>query len=128
MRREPMLSLAAAAALFTAPGLAQAQRGADVMDFNHLEVTCGEFMQAVRAADAGPNPTAQRKAQADAALDSIADGVIWLHGYESATLGLNAAPPLNRAYFTDRVTKMVAACAAKSRDGRMRLVDAARTQ
>ena len=111
-------------AAIPAPVSAQAQ--AQTADPDLLAVTCGEYLTAARIADPGKNPSKQRAAQALDAQDSMADAMLWVHGYLTGRASPSAQPvPLTKQWMVDHVGRLAKVCIDNSSDGKMRLVDAA---
>lgn len=118
--RFALLALALAAAACRAAAPAPAQRASDDL----LGVTCGDYLEALKAADPGRNPTKERAAQAEDAQDDLANGLIWVHGYLTARANGSAPGPLNREWMKATIGRLAKVCRDNSHDGRLRIADA----
>lgn len=126
MRKKLLLIVPAAVIAFGGQGAAaqQTQQG-DTGDL--LDATCGQYLQAARAADPGERPSRQRRREAEAAQDSLVDAMLWVHGYTTGLTGASQAPaPLTREWIVEHIRRLAQTCQSQSPDGSMRLVDAAR--
>lgn len=92
---------------------------------NALDLTCGDMMRALRIADPGKNPTAERQRAAIEAQDDIAGGLYWIHGYRTGTMGSNV-PALTPDWMGKELKSLVASCKASSPNGNATLLQMVR--
>ncbi|AJA09761.1 Putative secreted protein [Sphingopyxis fribergensis] len=122
MRRSfPAAGAAALIMIFhpAANGATPASAEADLLD-----VTCGQYMAAIKVAQPDAKATAAQKALANAAQDDLASTMLWVHGFLSGRDGVNpAARPLTKSWMADTVVKLATLCSAS--DAGLRLSDAA---
>jgi hypothetical protein len=121
--RSKLTLLVTALLLTPLPALAQNTAAAAASEV--VEPTCADLMAALRVADAGKNPSRQRKAAADAAQDDIATALFWLHGVNFAKG--TATLPITRTWMIGELKRVAEACKTKSPDGKL-LISAAALQ
>lgn len=108
MTRQGFIASAAGAILLAGTASAAPPKPASGEDL--LNVSCGDYIAALKVADAGKSPTAERLAQAKKAQDDLFTAMSWVHGYVSGRNGLAKAPTLNSAWVSATIGKLAAVC------------------
>jgi hypothetical protein len=78
--------------------------------------TCAGYYLALTSANPGPNPSAQRRAQAKAAQDELFKVMLWVHGYTTGRAGPDArAQPLTSEWMRTHAERLRVICADDTR-------------
>jgi hypothetical protein len=86
-----------------------------------VALSCADFLSAARSAVAPKGAKAARLAEAKAAQDDIAYGLIWLHGYQSGQG--QAMAKLDKAWLEGAASRLTRRCKGAADPAKVRLVD-----